>query len=225
MTTKEKNIVARMKKKQPLLESLEHRVGKAILFIKDPLTNEVQIADVIEKFRSSIPDHLMDNIDYIYVGQFAELKKREVDSLYYDGTIYITNEQDSTMDMVTNLVHEVAHGIEEANGDRIYADGRLFKEYLAKKRAVLQTLASLEFEVEEKWATETKFNAAFDEFLYNTVGYQMLATQSASHFISPYAVTSVREYFAVAFEEYFLGRTYELKQISPTAYDKIDNLF
>ena len=41
-------------------------------------------------------------------------------------------------------------------------------------------------------------------------------------FNSAYAATSLREYFANAFEEYFLGNRKNLSKISPQLYKKID---
>ena len=40
-------------------------------------------------------------------------------------------------------------------------------------------------------------------------------------FTRPYAVTSIREYFATAFEEYLLGDGEYVKKLSPIAYDKV----
>jgi len=223
---KKENIIERIEKKQERpLEKFDYRIGPITLFVNDALTNDVSLQDVIEKFRAAIPEEFLGYIDYIYVGQFSELEQRNVDSLYFDGGIYITNQQKSAMDMVTNLVHEVAHGVEEAHKDRLYSDRALIMEYLRKRRAVLTALRSLKFDVEDGWLNMFEYDSGFDEFLYNEVGYQMLATQSANHFMSPYAMTSVREYFADAFEDYFLGRTHELKSLCPVVYEKIDNLY
>ena len=43
----------------------------------------------------------------------------------------------------------------------------------------------------------------FDEFLYKTVGYDLLRDLTVELFVSPYAATSLREYFANGFEHYF----------------------
>jgi Mlc titration factor MtfA (ptsG expression regulator) len=43
-------------------------------------------------------------------------------------------------------------------------------------------------------------------------------------FPSPYAATSLREYFARGFEEYYMGRPQELKNICPVLYSKMYNL-
>jgi hypothetical protein len=43
-------------------------------------------------------------------------------------------------------------------------------------------------------------------------------------FPSPYAATSVREYFARGFEEYTMSNKKELKQSCPVLYNKIEAL-
>ena len=43
-------------------------------------------------------------------------------------------------------------------------------------------------------------------------------------FISPYAATSLREYFATGFEAYYMGKKDQLDKISPVLYDTIDKI-
>ena len=43
-------------------------------------------------------------------------------------------------------------------------------------------------------------------------------------FVRAYAATSLREYFATAFEAYFLKGPYSIKHISPEVYKKIDTI-
>jgi hypothetical protein len=44
-------------------------------------------------------------------------------------------------------------------------------------------------------------------------------------FVSPYGATSLREYFANCFEEYFARRQYDhVKKISPAVFEKIELL-
>ena len=64
-----------------------------------------------------------------------------------------------------------------------------------------------------------------DNFLLNKLGYDKLSVLTAGLFLSPYSVTSIREYFANVFEEFTNGDRKYLKQISPAAYEKIEELF
>ena len=66
------------------------------------------------------------------------------------------------------------------------------------------------------------YSKEFDYFLYEDVGYPELASLVMGLFISPYAVTSLREYFASGFEEYFSGDLGAIKKISPQLVLKIE---
>ena len=61
-------------------------------------------------------------------------------------------------------------------------------------------------------------------FLYADVGYPLLTSLTMGLFISPYAATSLREYFARGFEEYYIGDRKYLTNISPVLYNKIEYL-
>ena len=69
------------------------------------------------------------------------------------------------------------------------------------------------------------YDAKFDDYLVNQVGYKKLGNYINGLFYSPYAATSVREYFARGFEAYFLFKDQKyLANISPILYNKIETL-
>ena len=47
------------------------------------------------------------------------------------------------------------------------------------------------------------YNYDFDDYLVYDLGYSALATESASIFPTPYAITSLDEYFSIIFESCF----------------------
>jgi hypothetical protein len=61
------------------------------------------------------------------------LIEKGVNALYEDGAIYITNNQTDEMDMIDDIVHELAHSVENNFPDVIYGDGKLEAEFLRKK--------------------------------------------------------------------------------------------
>ena len=61
-------------------------------------------------------------------------------------------------------------------------------------------------------------------FLYREVGYPLMTSLTMGLFVSPYAATSIREYFARGFEEYYLGDRKYLTKISPMVYNKVQYL-
>ena len=70
----------------------------------------------------------------------------------------------------------------------------------------------------------TEYNANFDKFLSDTVGYPTLLTLTMGLFASPYAATSIQEYFANGFEKYFLDDPWRLSTVSPILHDKIEQV-
>ena len=99
------------------------------VYIMHPLPEHVSIEEVLETVSKRIPSHLKTGVDVIYIGQFQNMIDREVNALFEDGAIYITNDQDDLEDMVDDLVHELAHSVEKEYPDLIFEDGRLFKEF------------------------------------------------------------------------------------------------
>ena len=100
------------------------------IFIKDPLPKTVNADTVFSYISNRIPDHLFVGVDIIYVGQFDTFKEKESNAVYSDGAIYLTNLQDNNMDMIDDIVHEIAHSVEEQNYHTIYGDNLLKKEFL-----------------------------------------------------------------------------------------------
>jgi len=56
------------------------------------------------------------------------------------------------------------------------------------------------------------------------VGYPLLTSLTVDIFPSPYGATSLREYFANAFEKYFMEESERVREISPQVYKKIEEL-
>ena len=72
---------------------------------------------------------------------------------------------------------------------------------------------------------EVEYDVAFDEYLYTDIGYPMLSMYTVNLFYSPYAVTSLREYYATGFEAFFNRKdVVRLRGISPELYKKMVDL-
>ena len=70
----------------------------------------------------------------------------------------------------------------------------------------------------------TEYNKTFDKFLSDEVGYPTLLNLTMGLFVSPYAATSIQEYFANGFEKYFLDEPRHVWSISPVLYEKIETV-
>ena len=122
-----------------------------------------------------------------------------------------------------DLVHEIAHSFEETQPEELYEDGLLQNEFLGKRQRLFTTLKIRNYPVKLHDFQNIDYDKEFDEFLYSTVGYEALGNMSHGLFISPYAATSLREYFANAFEEFFVNDVKTVQTISPEVYKKILN--
>jgi hypothetical protein len=190
------------------------------------MPDNINLNNILKKIQIVIPDHFVQNLDGIYVGEYDFLLKRDLNALYKDGVIYVLPDQDDEQDVYEDIVHEIAHCVEETYGMDIYEDGKIEQEFLRKRRALLDTLKAYGYnEVSDAAYGNTEFSRKFDEFLYLIVGYPTLTQLTPNLFVSPYGATSLREYFANCFEEYFARRQYDhVKKISPAVYEKIELL-
>ena len=193
------------------------------VYIKDWLPDNIDPDFIFNYISTRIPFHLARNLDIIYVGKFPEMKEREINAYYEDGAIYVTNDQDDEMDMIDDIVHELAHAVERNNEEIVYGTGSLQREFKAKRRN-LYTLIHEMYDVPKNFLSDIDYNKEIDEFLFKKIGYDVLNQLVANIFISGYAATSVSEYFARGFEEYFIGDKDTLKQLSPVLYRVIDEL-
>ena len=199
-------------------------VNGITVYIKDDLSKEIDLDTALLKLRKRIPLHLFSGLDVIYVGQFDKLKKKAFNAAFMDGAMYISNVQTSTDDMLDDFIHELAHSIEEITNFEIYSDGSINNEFLAKRRKLKEILMMNGYDVSKQNFENIEYNEKFDMYLYEEIGYPILTSLTVGLFCSPYGATSVREYFANAFEHYFMKEVALVKKISPRAYKVIIQL-
>ena len=192
------------------------------VLIKDPfITNEIDLDKVLNKVKNSIPHFLFQNVEAIYIGQFKELKERDLNAAYMDGALYLTNEQKNEVNMLEDIIHEIAHSIEELASFDMYTDNKLNRELEVKRAKLKQILKDNKFDVSKQEFLNIEYSKKFDIYLYEEVGYPVLNTLTVGLFCSPYGATSIREYFANGFEFFFLKDREIVKQISPQLYKKL----
>ena len=196
------------------------------VFIKDKLTNGINIKDVLDVINSYIPNTFLGEIDSIYVGMFDDFIKKDVNAAYKDGAIYISNEQQNEQDLIDDIVHEIAHSLEQPYGYMIYGDGKVENEFLAKRKRLYEILEAEGLNPDLNLFLDLEYNPKMDNYLYKEVGYDRLNFIAASYdlFTSAYPATSLREYFASGFEYYFLEDPTYLMKVSPQLYKKIEEL-
>lgn len=197
--------------------------------VMQPVTNGVDLPQVLRDIEVRIPEYLTDNFEVIYIGNFDLFHKkgRSFNAAFKDGAIYITNEQDDYDDLIDDIVHEMAHSIERQPkfSDIIYDDGLVEKEFLGKRKRLFYML-------DEPMDTmvdylNPEYDKKFDMYLYKDIGYDKLRGATHSLFFSPYAITALKEYWANGFENYIVGNfedRQKLKEISPELFKKIEEI-
>jgi hypothetical protein len=193
------------------------------VYIKDRTPDNVDDDFVFNYVSARIPFHLTTGIDIIYVGTFPEMIDREINAFYESGAIYVTNDQEDEMDMIDDIIHELAHAVETNNQEIIYGNGKLQREFKIKRRKLFSILEEM-YDVPKDFLNDIEYNEQIDDFLYKKVGYDILNQMVINIFVSGYAATSISEYFARGFEEYFVGKKDELKRISPILFSVIEEL-
>lgn len=208
-----------------LAEKKEYQLfNKHFIIIAKPLPKEINIVNVIKKIEKYLPFQLANNLNNIFVGNYEILDEREVESIYINHDIYISNNQSSEELMTSTIVHEIAHSLEEKYGEQIYGDSEVIDEFIAKRKKLASMFKEQNIDFNIRQMINTSFDPDLDNFFYKEVGYDRLNRLTSGLFISPYACTSIREYFSNGFECYFLSDRDYLQKISPKLCRKINVL-
>mgnify|MGYP001274903947 CR=1 FL=1 len=202
----------------------EKELWSTKVYIKDSLPKNFDLNIVLNKMKNSIHKNYFRLVDYIMIGQFDFLEKKEFDAAYDNGTIYLRNDHEKELNMADDIIHEVAHAVEEKYQELIYSDNLIQKEFSAKRQRLY---SMLEEEIPENLDIqsylETDYSSNFDNFLYYDVGYPLLRVLTSELFFSPYGITSLSEYFANGFEGYHYDKSYKrIRDISPELFKKIE---
>ena len=179
---------------------------------------------IVNSFKM-VPKHFLTNIKKINIGLTKEMKERDIEGYYKDGVIYVTHQVDNEEDFMDNLIHEIAHAVEENYDNKIYLDGTVEKEFIQKRKKLFEKLKQQNYSPDYSKFINPKYEQSFDLYLYKEVGYKKLWSIIGNIFYSPYAATSLREYFANAFEAIFYkNKVSEIKSLCPVLYAKIEEI-
>jgi hypothetical protein len=196
------------------------------VYIKDALTNGLDMEEIVSVVENRIPKKFLTEVEMIIVGDLEEFEDRKINAMYKDGCLYIINEQDDADDLIDDIIHEIAHSLEEPFGLEIYGDKKLSSEFLNKRGQLRNILWQHDYKTQLNFFMDTEYDIEFDDFLLNKVGYDKLSILMQGLFISPYAATSLREYFATGFTDFFMEPDHRLlRSISPILYKKIEKIY
>lgn len=182
----------------------------------------IDVEKVINRVENTLPLHLLGEVEMVIFGWFKEFEERSINAFYKDNALYISHLQQDEGDLYDDIVHEISHSIEGPYGYQIYADEKLKDEFLRKREYLHDILWKAGYRAPKEFFLNTEYSTEFDMFLYEKIGYDKLASLMSGLFINPYAATSLREYFATGFTEFYLDSNHNfLQKISPELYKKL----
>ena len=191
------------------------------VWTEDPLPDSINLRQVLLDVAKRLPNIYLKYIQAVRIGIFEEMLEKELNALYKDGVLYVSNMQDNNTDMLDDIIHEIAHAVEDHNHDLVYGDEKVLLEFLGKRKRLYELLKSEGYDVTiEQFLTAT-YDYDFDMFLFQDIGYPVLETLTLGLFLSPYSVTSINEYFAVGFENFYMDESNYVKKICPILLEKI----
>lgn len=195
------------------------------IYVKEQISPEVDLRECLNTIFGSMPKNIYSNIHSIMIGNFTFLKNRKIDATYSNGIIYITSNHTDNYDFISDVLHELAHAFEEKHADIVYGDEEIKQEFLNKRKMLYNIFKSNGYpcSLTEKDFLNPNYDPKFDRFLYEEVGYERLFNLTKDIFVSPYGATSLREYFANAFENFFVNDIFLVQKYAPSVYKKLIN--
>jgi len=199
-------------------------INNVSLVISSPLSKNVDLDYVIGFLQKKIHQKFWNCIDGVYVIELPDFKQRNINAMFKDGVVYVTGNQDSSEDFLDDIVHELAHGIEEKHGNLIYGDKQIENDFLQKRVEVYNKYfkkSGLDNKTLYNLFIQPEYSKELDDFFYKDIGYDKLRNMTNDLFMTPYGITSLREYWANTFENFVLGQKERAKQICPKVCQKI----
>jgi hypothetical protein len=80
-----------------------HLFGK-LVYVQEPFVGDVSVQNVIDEIEQTIPPYLFEEVDTIIVGTFDFLDERDLEAIYKDGAIYISNKIINDRDLIENIL-------------------------------------------------------------------------------------------------------------------------
>lgn len=211
--------------KKPVIRE-EKQLPHVNVLYKGQLPKGISFDYVFDEVTDKIPKKLFSDIKHIIIGDFDFLNKKNLNSLYHDNKLYISNKERNDESVLRDIIHEIAHSLEKKHEDEIYGDKTLQHEFINKRRRLFNQMSPYYPECHNFDFDDINYSDGFDKFLYKTVTYPKLSRLASGLFFTPYATTSLREYFADGFENYILFPEVrkDIYMMCPQLYKKIRKL-
>ncbi len=202
-------------------------INQVSIDIGSELPDDINVAKVLTTFRGSLPRGYFKNLNGIKVLNLEEFDERNISAKYSadEKILYISaDRQDSDADMLDDLLHEMGHHAETLYNNFIYGDDAIKDEFIMKRMQLRFELGSDGYDYTQFDFKDVDYNPKLDNYLYKRIGKEKLKMMTAGMFIRPYQSLSLREYFAVGFEQFYLGNHKTLHRDCPVLYKRVEEL-
>jgi hypothetical protein len=206
----------------------EYMLFNVPVYVINKFPSNIKINNILDSVKDIINKKYLDGLETIYIGDFKDLNRRDIQSMLKDDAIWISSNNVKNVIteplVVENIIHEIAHLLEEKYQSQIYGDGKLEREYNSKKNRLFHLLKNEGYDIDLELFFSDDMLKEFDNFLYKVVGYDKISLLTAGLFLSPYSITTIREYFASGMLDYLTNDNSYIDEISPVLYSKIKQI-
>ena len=181
--------------------------------------------DFVKKLNKIDDKFILEKINYLDINKSDFLKENSNGKNLQNILEKKWKLKDDDKDMIDDIIHEIAHLAEENLGHYIYSDRKIIDEFLGKRERLYSILKAQDLKTPNQNAFyDLEYNKKFDHYHHKIVGYEKLTYLTMGLFVSPYSITSLREYFAKSFERYFMDEMEQVRKVSPAVFEKIEFL-
>ena len=195
--------------------------------ITSDMPEDINLSKVLITLKGSVPSAYFKKLNGIKVLDLEEFEERNISAKYSsdDQILYVSAQrQDSNADMLDDLIHEIGHHAEFLYDDFIYGDNIIRDEFHLKRMELRFEVAADVDDYTQFDFKDVAYDPEFDTFLYKRIGKEKIKMMTAGMFVRPYQAMSLREYFAVGFEQYYLGNHKALHRDCPVLYKRLEEL-
>jgi hypothetical protein len=204
--------------------------GTIPVFVSEPHFVSIEhhfpiIKQVIEE---NIPKQLFDvaQIRQIVIRSISGVvDDRHYDALIENDIIYLKPTTSSPKLFAANIIHEIGHSILNKNRSELITD-QLKQEYLEKRQKFINLvrinwskISTEPFPAEQLRRIKGSFirQPFWDHFFSKMIGKEKAVLLSQRFLPDPYCLTSIDEYFCVAFQYFWIEKSTILQDMCPAA--------
>lgn len=192
-----------------------------------PIEGSISLARIASELEEVLSWALFQDIKEIRVGEYQELEDRNISAFTFKDKIYISSKLPTEEHYKRVIIHELAHVVLKYYGKKIFEDGKLQDEFIAKRRQLFYLLkTNNKPTIGVEHFLDPSFSQFFDDFLFFVTGYDYLDALNRQHGIVPtvYSLTSLEEYFSDGFESFFFDELEMLKTSCNVLFNKVHSV-